>query len=62
MKSLGQRLDGTRRSFDPVWDVHYDRFVETMRAAGAASGSPSSLSDLTENGSKVEIIIQLLGD
>ncbi len=40
MKSLEHRLDETRRSFDPVWDVHYDRFVETMRAAGAASGSP----------------------
>jgi peroxiredoxin len=40
MKSLGHRLDETRRSFDPVWDVYYDRFVETMRAAGAASGSP----------------------
>jgi len=40
MKSLGHRLDETRRSFDPVWDVYYDRFVETMRAADAASGSP----------------------
>ena len=40
MKPLGQRLDETRRSFDPVWDVLYDRFVESMRAAGAASGSP----------------------
>ena len=40
MKSLGHMLDETRRSFDPAWDVRYDRFVETMRATGAASGSP----------------------
>jgi len=42
MKSLGHRLDETRRSFDPAWDVLYDRFVESMRAAGAASGSPKA--------------------
>src|SRR4051794_22712599 len=40
MESLRDRLDETRRSFDPAWDVRYDRFVEAMRATGAASGSP----------------------
>ena len=47
MQPLGQRLDETRRSFDPAWDVLYDRFVETMRAAGAASGSPKPGDTLT---------------
>jgi peroxiredoxin len=40
MKSLGERMEETRRSFDPVWDVLYDRFVESLRAAGAASNTP----------------------
>jgi len=40
MKALADRLDEMRRSFDPARDVLYDKFVESLRAAGAASGSP----------------------
>jgi hypothetical protein len=40
MKSLAHRLEETRRSFDPAWDVLYDNFIERLRTAGAASGSP----------------------
>jgi peroxiredoxin len=40
MKPLGQKLEETHGSVNPAWDVLYDRFVEGLRAAGAASGSP----------------------
>lgn len=47
MEGLGQRLEETRRSVNPSWDVLYDRFVEGLRAAGAASGSPKPGDTLT---------------
>ncbi len=40
MESLADRLDETRRSIDREWDELYDAFVDRLRAAGAASGSP----------------------
>jgi peroxiredoxin len=47
MEALAQRLEETRRSVNPAWDVLYDRFVERLRAAGAASGSPKPGDTLT---------------